>query len=151
MGIIMNEIFEQIAKSRITLEEFGDFIEHFPALLWRIDIINNRIEYLNRHQIIGLGEQSGLLLQNHTFRRKIVLEEDFHFLEQFMAAVRNGETKATVFRIRINEGEVIWIKLTGTLYRKNPPLLYRIHAGRLRHRGHRPGNIGEGFRICRRH
>jgi hypothetical protein len=32
MGIIMNEIFEQIAKSRITLEEFGDFIEHFPAL-----------------------------------------------------------------------------------------------------------------------
>lgn len=116
----MNDIFEKIAKSRITLEEFGDFIEHFPALLWRIDIINNKIEYLNRHQIRGLGEQSGLLLQSHTFRRKIVLEEDLHFLEQFMIAVRNGETKATVFRIRINDGEVIWIKVTGTLYRKNP-------------------------------
>jgi PAS domain-containing protein len=37
-----------------------------------------------------------------------------------MTAVRNGETKATVFRIRINEGEVIWIKVTGTVYRKNP-------------------------------
>jgi PAS domain S-box-containing protein len=120
MGAVMNEIVEQIAKSRITLEEFGDFVEHFPALLWRIDIINNRIEYLNRHQVRGLGEQSGLLLQNHTFRRKVVLEEDFHFLEQFMTAVRNGETKATVFRIRINDGEVIWIKVTGTLYRKNP-------------------------------
>ncbi len=116
----MDESFEQIAKSRITSEEFIEFMEYFPALLWRIDIIKNKIEYLNRHQIKGLGEQSGLILQNMTYRRKVVLQEDFHLLDEFMTAIRNGETKATVFRIHIDEGEVIWLKVTGTVYRKDP-------------------------------
>jgi hypothetical protein len=116
----MDELFEKISNRRITPEEFADFVSHFPALLWRIDLIKNKIEYLNRHQIKGLGEQSGLLLQNMTFRKKMVLQEDYHLLEQFMSSVRNGRTTATIFRIRIDESEIIWVKVTGTVYRKNP-------------------------------
>jgi PAS domain S-box-containing protein len=49
----------------------------------------------------------------------VVVKEDLHLLENFMTAVRNGETAATIFRIRDLVG-MRWIKLTGTVYRKNP-------------------------------
>lgn len=116
----MQETFKPISKRRITPDEFTNFIEYFPALLWRIDIVENKIEYLNNHHISGLGDQSGLVLQNMAFSRKMVLKEDFHLLEQFMQAVRVGRTAATIFRIQIETGEVVWIKVTGTVYQKSP-------------------------------
>lgn len=119
-GIAMQESLAPIAKRRITSDEFSNFIDYFPALLWRIDIVKNKIEYLNNHHITGLGEKSGLILQNMNYSRKMVLEADFHLLEQFMHAVRDGRTAATIFRIRLETGDIVWIKVTGTVYRTNP-------------------------------
>ncbi len=116
----MKNKIKPISKRRITPEEFSNFIEYFPALLWRIDIVENKIEYLNNHHITGLGDQSGLILQNMTFSRKVVFKEDFHLLDRFMRAVRDGKTAATIFRIQTEAGEVVWIKVTGTVYRKSP-------------------------------
>ena len=104
----------------VSKEELFDFIDAFPALLWRIDIINNKIEYLNDHAIRGLGEQSGLLLQNIEFRRRVVIDEDLPFLESFMAAVKNGKTAATIFRIKTETEAIVWIKVTGVAYTKDP-------------------------------
>jgi hypothetical protein len=116
----MEKILESISQGIITESELFNFIEDFPALLWRIDVIQNKIEYLNSYQIPGLGPKSGLILQNIDFSRKIILKEDVHLLAQFMLAVRNGETAATIFRIKNSEGRFVWIKVTGTVNRKNP-------------------------------
>ncbi len=108
-----------IPFGHITAEGIFDFVESFPALLWRVDVIKNQIEYLNRFKIPGLGDRCGLILQNMGFARQVVFKEDLHLLENFMTAVRNGDTAATVFRVR-DEERLRWIKLTGTVYRKNP-------------------------------
>jgi len=118
--IKMEEIFESIPTGIITKDELFNFIEDFPALLWRIDIIKNKIEYLNSYKIKGLGSKSGLILQNIDFSKRIILKEDLHLLERFMRAVRNGETAATIFRIKNKDDHIIWIKVTGTVNRKNP-------------------------------
>jgi len=116
----MEEIFESIPNGIITKDELFNFVEDFPALLWRIDIIKNKIEYLNSYKIKGLGSKSGLILQNIDFRKRIILKEDFHLLEGFMRAVRNGETAATIFRIKNQDDSITWIKVTGTVNKKNP-------------------------------
>lgn len=97
----------------LSSDELLDFINAFPALLWRIDLIKNNIEYLNDYRIEGLGSNSGLLLQNSEFRREVVFEEDIYLLEEFMQSVRKGETAATVFRIISPDESVRWIKVTG--------------------------------------
>lgn len=116
----MEEIFEPIPTGIITKDELFNFLEDFPALLWRIDIIKNKIEYLNSYKIKGLGAKSGLILQNIDFRNRIILKEDLHLLERFMESVRNGETAATIFRIKNKDDHITWIKVTGTIDRKNP-------------------------------
>jgi len=116
----MEKILESISTGIITKDELFNFVEDFPALLWRIDIIKNKIEYLNNYQIKGLESKSGLILQNINFSKRIILKEDLHLLEGFMRAVRNGETAATVFRIKNKDDHITWIKVTGTANRKNP-------------------------------
>jgi len=108
-----------IPKSQPSYEALLSFVDAFPALLWRIDLVNNRIEYLNSHRIEPLGTNCGLLLQNKEFRRKHVAEEDVYLLDDFMEAVRSEETAATIFRLK-GEGEPRWIKVTGVLDPKNP-------------------------------
>jgi PAS domain-containing protein len=110
---------ENISRGVIAPEELIDFISDFPGLLWRVDIIRNRIEYLNDNKIAGLGEKSGLLLQNIDFSRKVILPDDFRYFEEFMKALRSGRTMATIFRVRV-DNEVRWIKLTGNRDRHNP-------------------------------
>jgi len=116
----MEKTFEPIPTGIITKDELFNFLEDFPALLWRIDIIKNKIEYLNSYKIKGLGSKSGLILQNINFRNKVIFKEDLHLLERFMEAVRNGETAATIFRIKNNDNHIKWLKVTGTVDRKNP-------------------------------
>jgi len=101
-------------------EELVDFVNAFPALLWRIDLVNNKIEYLNSYRIEPLGSNSGLLLQNKDFRRHHVVAEDIYLLDDFMLSVRNGETAATVFRLKLEGDRVQWIKVTGVVDPKNP-------------------------------
>ncbi len=113
---------ETVPIGRLGVEELLDFINVFPALLWRIDLIKNKIEYLNTFRIEGLGANSGLLLQNSEFRRQMVLEEDIYLLEQFMQTVRRGETAATLFRLKSEGGPVRWIKVTGVPNPRTPHL-----------------------------
>ncbi|MBU1344713.1 MAG: PAS domain-containing protein [Proteobacteria bacterium] len=116
----MERILESISQGIITERELFNFIEDFPALLWRIDIIKNKIEYLNSYQIKGFGPKSGHILQNMDFSRNVILKEDIHLFLQFMRAMQHGETAATVFRVKLPEGGIVWIKVTGTANRKNP-------------------------------
>ncbi len=111
---------ETVPIGHLSTEELLDFINAFPALLWRIDLIKNKIEYLNAYRIEGLGANSGLLLQNSEFRREIVVEEDIYLVEEFMQTVRKGETAATLFRIKTSDAPLRWIKLTGVPNPRTP-------------------------------
>ncbi len=113
MSLDMAKKFETVQVGHLSNEELLDFINAFPALLWRIDLVQNKIEYLNNYRIRGLGANSGLLLQNSEFRREMVFQEDIYLLEDFMQAVRHGETAATLFRVKTREGPVQWVKVTG--------------------------------------
>ncbi len=113
---------ETVPIGRLGTEELLDFINAFPALLWRIDLIKNKIEYLNAYRIEGLGANSGLLLQNSEFRKKTVFEDDIYLLEEFMQTVRRGETAATLFRLKTGDAPVRWIKVTGVPNPKTPHL-----------------------------
>jgi len=116
----MEKILTSISQGIITESELFNFIEDFPALLWRIDIIQNKIEYLNDYQIQGLGAKSGQLLQNIDFSQQAVVKEDLPLLAQFLQAVKNGKTAAATLRVKTREGRLVWIKTTGTVDRKNP-------------------------------
>ncbi len=110
---------DRIPKGQLSYEELLEFVDAFPALLWRIDLVNNKIEYLNSYRIEPLGTRCGLLLQNKAFRRQHVVEEDVYLLDDFMEAVRSEETAATIFRLKGGESPR-WIKVTGVLDPKNP-------------------------------
>ncbi len=103
-----------------TVEELIDFISNLPALLWRVDIVKNKIEYLNHYILPSLGKKPGLLLQNVDYARKFILEEDISFYETFIKAMKEGRTAATIFRVRGEDAAMRWIKLTGTADRYNP-------------------------------
>ena len=111
----MSQNSETVSVGHLSIEELLDFINAFPALLWRIDLIKN-----NAYRIEGLGANSGFLLQNSEFRREIVVEEDIYLLEEFMQTVRKGETAATLFRLKTEDEPIRWIKVTGVPNPKTP-------------------------------
>jgi hypothetical protein len=116
----MKAEMETIPRGHLSYEELLNFVNAFPALLWRVERVKNRIEYLNNYRIEPLGSNAGLLLQNRDFRVRHVFQDDLYLVENFMQAVQKGETAATVFRLRGEAEEVKWIKLTGVLDPKNP-------------------------------
>ena len=96
-----------------------NYINGIPALLWRIDIIKNKIEYLNNYYIDCLGTQSGLLIKNIEFGRQIIMDEDFYLYESFIKSVKKGKSAITIFRIKQEDNSICWIKLIGTPYKDN--------------------------------
>lgn len=115
---------DPIPTGKIEYKELLAFINAFPALLWRIDLVNNKIEYLNEYRLTPLDANSGLLLQNVAFRRRFVIEEDLYLLDNFMEAVRAGKTAATLFRLKPINDTIQWVKVTGVADKKNPRYYY---------------------------
>jgi hypothetical protein len=111
---------ERIPRGVVSSEELTNFVDDLPALLWRVDIVRNKIEYLNDNRDQGLGDKSGLLLKNIDYSRQVILPEDFRYFEEFMKALHAGKTMATVFRVKTEGGDIRWLKLTGTRDRHKP-------------------------------
>ncbi len=84
-----------------------------PALLWRIDIAQNEITFLNEHAISGLEGRIHLLLQNIEYAREIVLKEDQGCFFQSLDRIRNHQPSMALFRIRNEDGMVRWLVSMG--------------------------------------
>ena len=108
----------------IPVEDLYSFINDFPALLWRIEILKARIEFFNQNHTVAPGIDGTLLLKNMTYRNARLLSEDRHLVETFMDMVKEGKTAATVFRVKNREGGISWLKLTGAVNRKDPAYYY---------------------------
>ncbi len=108
----------------ISVEALYSFINDFPALLWRIEIVKARIEFLNGNTDVAPGIDGALFLKNIEYRNRKVLQEDLHLIEDFMEAVKEGENASTVFRVKSRNGVTSWLKLTGTVNRSDPGFYY---------------------------
>ncbi len=97
----------------ISYEDLLCCINVIPALFWRIEVAKNRIEYMNSFELPGLFEKSTLLLKNMTFSRDVILEQDFYIFENFMKSVRDRKSSVSIFRIKIDNGTVRWLKIAG--------------------------------------
>lgn len=115
-----NDQIEPISGKQMSKDELLNFISGFPGLLWRIEMVKNRIEFLNNYQIKCLGSKSEMLMKDINFSRRVILEEDFYLFEAFARNIRNGHGATTVFRIRTEDGGIHWLRIVGTVDQQNP-------------------------------
>lgn len=109
---------------KLPVDDLYSFINDFPALLWRIEILRARIDFLNDNIDVAPGINGTLLLKNIEYRNRIILPEDLHLFETFMDLVKEGKTAATIFRVKNQEDGISWLKLTGAANRKDPAYYY---------------------------
>ena len=114
MSDIMQDYFEYAHSSLLSEEDLINCVRGLPALLFRIEMVKNKIEYLNDFQVEGLGEKTFLLLKNRQLSREIVLEQDFYLYESFIQSVHSARTVITVIRTKDEAGHIHWIKLIGS-------------------------------------
>ncbi|MCP4721161.1 MAG: hypothetical protein GY860_17040 [Desulfobacteraceae bacterium] len=108
----------------IPVKDLCSFINDFPALLWRIEILKARIEFLNENLDVAPGIDGTLFLKNITYRNEKLLPDDRHLLEAFMDRVKEGKNAATVFRVKNQDDAISWLKLTGTVNSMDPSYYY---------------------------
>ena len=108
----------------IPVEDLYSFVNDFPALLWRIEIRKARIEFLNENFNVAPGIDGTLFLKNITYRNANLLPEDQPLLDTFMDMVKEGQTAATVFRVKNRNDEISWLKLTGAVNQQDPSYYY---------------------------
>ena len=104
-----------------SFQDIYSYINAIPALFWSIDIIKNKIEYINKYALPGLGENSHFIIQNPEFADQMIVEEDKYIFESFMKDVRNKKPGLAVFRIKLYDGTIRWFKISGSpdIYRSN--------------------------------
>ncbi|HOP63089.1 MAG TPA: PAS domain-containing protein [Spirochaetota bacterium] len=104
-----------------SFEDIYSYINAIPALFWSIDVVKNRIEYLNKYALPGLGENSTLIIKNPDFTYSIILDEDRHIFEKFIKNIRERKVGLAVFRIKLYDGTIKWLKIAGNqdIYRSN--------------------------------
>ena len=104
-----------------SFQDIYSYINAIPALFWSIDVIKNRIEYINKYALPGLGENSHFIIQNPEFISKMIFEEDRDIFESFLKNVRNVKPGLAVFRIKLYDGTIRWLKICGSpdVYRSN--------------------------------
>ncbi len=119
-----------VTPEHLSNEELKDAINVIPGLFWRIELAQNRIEYLNNYKIPGLGDDSVLLLQNSSFSRNVILDEDYYLFEGFLDAIKSRKPFLTIVRIKHHGSSLHWIKLVGAPdpYRSNYYLGYLLDA-----------------------
>lgn len=104
-----------------SFQDLYSYINAIPALFWSIDVIKNKIEYINKYALPGLGENSLFIIQNPEFAEQMIIEEDRYIFESFIKGVRNRKPGLAVFRIKLYDGTIRWFKISGSpdLYRSN--------------------------------
>ena len=113
MSNILQSYFESAHSSVLSETDLINCIKGMPALLFRIDIVKNKIEYLNDYKIEGLGENTFLILKNQKLSKEFILKEDLSRYESFIQAIHASKETLTIIRIKNEHGQLRWIKLFG--------------------------------------
>lgn len=116
----VNDNFISLHSNILTGDDLLNCIRGMPALLFRIEIAKNRIEYLNDYLIDGLGSNTFLLLKNKTLSKEIILEEDYPYYTSFIKATQNAEPSQIIIRVKTQTKGVRWLKFIGSQNSYNP-------------------------------
>ncbi len=120
MADFKHDYFESAHSKVLSGEELLNCLRGLPALLFRIETVKNRIEYLNNYEIEGLGKNSFLLLKDRKISKEIILEQDFFLYKSFIQSMHNAQNAITVIRIHGEDDKLKWIKLIGNPNPYNP-------------------------------
>ena len=116
----VNDNFISMHSKILTGDDLLNCIRGMPALLFRIEIAKNRIEYLNDYHIDGLGSNTFLLLKNKTLSKEIILEDDYPYYISFIKATQQAKPSEIIIRVKTPNEEIRWIKLIGSHNSYNP-------------------------------
>ncbi len=116
----VNDNYISRQSKALSGDDLLNCIKGMPALLFRIEIAKNKIEYLNDYQIDGLGSNTFLLLKNKTLSKELILEDDYPYYISFIKATQQAKTSKIIIRIKTSNNEVRWIKLKGSPNSYNP-------------------------------
>lgn len=114
------DIFDSSASRLISEDDLLNYVKGLPALLFRVEMARNRIEYLNDCNLAGLGENTFQLLNNKNLAKEVLFEEDIYLYDNFIHALRESEQALTVIRIKQVDNGLRWIKLIGKPNSYNP-------------------------------
>ncbi len=112
--------FQSVHTSKLTEKELINCVAGMPALLFRIEIIKNKIEYLNNYKISGFEEYTFLLLKNKKVSKELIYEKDFAKYTSFIENIHKSKEDTVIIRLRKNENDVRWIKIIGGPNPYNP-------------------------------
>jgi hypothetical protein len=116
----VNDNYISIHSKQLSGDDLLNCIKGMPALLFRIEIAKNKIEYLNDYQIDGLGSNTFLLLKNKTLSKEMILEDDYAYYQSFIKATQQAKASKIIIRLKTSNGEIRWIKLKGSPNSYNP-------------------------------
>jgi len=107
--------------SSSSFEDLYAYINAIPALFWSIDVVKNKIEYINKYALPGLGDSSHFIIQNPDFADQMIIEEDKYIFESFMKGIKSRKQGLAVFRIKLYDGTIRWLKIAGNrdIYKSN--------------------------------
>ena len=89
------------------------YLNATAALYWQINIIKNKIRYLNDHRIPGFGNMTLQLLQNMPYAQTVILEKDVPLFQSFMKAIKGRKAASVLLRAKAEDGTMRWLKLSG--------------------------------------
>lgn len=87
------------------------YLEHIPAIIWRIDIVRNEISFLNSYTIPSHEEKVRSILQDPQLAKTMILSEDREQFNNCFKQIRNRIKTTCVFRLRLGKGITRWFKL----------------------------------------
>ncbi|NVK18337.1 MAG: hypothetical protein HWE30_06570 [Methylocystaceae bacterium] len=107
-------------EDSLNMEDIEECLGSMAALLWRVETEKARLEILNRHGFSHLNVDAVQLLKNPNYRQQITHGDDLLDLNATMRAVQQGETVSTVFRVVVQDGKTIWLKLASHVDPQRP-------------------------------
>ncbi len=95
-----------------------------PDIIMLMDLIVNRVVYVNRHLVSSGGaSEVRLSVENEADRAQFVLQEDLlkrtAYLKGF-AEAHNNETREAEYRMKNSQGEWRWYWIRGKVFRRLP-------------------------------
>ncbi|MDJ0932885.1 hypothetical protein [Breoghania sp.] len=85
-----------------------------PAVIWRADLVENKIDFLNNHVIWGLDDDVGQLLQDPTVAEKMLAADDHSVFERFQKRLHQNQPVSEVLRARGRDGVMRWLYILGS-------------------------------------
>jgi len=93
-------------------EDLIRYMQSIPAMFWRINLVKNRIDFLNDFSLPVLGLSARQLLQNKEYSRQVIVADDHLFLENFLEDARNRRNSLVIVRAH-RDSEQLWLKIVG--------------------------------------